>query len=544
LPGILSLLVGRTLCARYRVESVIGTGGMGAVCRAYDEKLERRVAVKVMTAVVKDDEEQERLRGRFYREARAAARLRHPHVVTVHDFGTDEALGIDFLVMEFLDGEDLAARLRRYGGPLPIPEAMEILRESAMGLAAGHRAGMVHRDVKPGNIYLVAEPGGWEVKLLDFGIALVAAADGEGESGGDTMTRFTVAGSPHTPRYASPEQLRGEARLTPASDVYSLALTGVEMLGGRYPDGLNADPDDRAAARAVKRLVAERSEVSMKLAAVLRRSLRLDPAARYPDAGALLEALAEAEAATTGPSSLTGLPGWTSLGASSVPPAAAPLADDGGTAFAPRPLQEPLPSAAWAPPPGPPPAASPAAAPPAAAPGAAPDTDEDVGSRPDDAARRRRLLIAGLFAAAALLIVFLILVLPRPDPTRPDGGLDPLPPVTDPFEPAPGGDEVAREEAERVTSQHGAEAGETLWVVVLASFDAPRLSRAREMVERLRERGYDVGLANNLVYPELRDGYVAVVAGPYGQGQAEAERLRLLPLASDAFVMRVTLRVP
>ncbi|HEX2092627.1 MAG TPA: serine/threonine-protein kinase, partial [Longimicrobiaceae bacterium] len=280
MSGILTLLMGRTLCDRYRIDSVIGAGGMGAVCRAYDAKLEREVAIKVMTAVVPDPGELERLRGRFYREARAAARLRHPNVVTVHDYGTDPSLGIDFLVMELLVGEDLAARMRRAGGPLPVVEALEILREAAMGLAAGHRVGLVHRDVKPGNLYLVAERVGWEVKILDFGIAQMDAP----EDG--TVTRLTVAAAPHTPRYASPEQLRGETALTPATDVYSLALTGVEMLVGRYPEGVNTDPTDRAAVRALKAVVTGPPELSIGAASVLRRALRIDPAARYPDAGA------------------------------------------------------------------------------------------------------------------------------------------------------------------------------------------------------------------------------------------------------------------
>ncbi|HEX2205053.1 MAG TPA: serine/threonine-protein kinase, partial [Longimicrobium sp.] len=350
MAGILSLLMGRELCGRYRVDSVIGTGGMGAVCRGYDVKLERRVAVKVMTAVVKDEEEQERLRGRFYREARAAARLRHPHVVTVHDFGTDEALGIDFLVMELLEGRDLAARLRQAGGPLPLGEAMEVLREGCMGLAAGHRAGLVHRDVKPGNVYLVEERGGWEVKLLDFGIALMNDFEG------DTVTRFTVAGAPHTPRYASPEQLAGGASLTPASDVYSLALTGLEMLGGEYPQGLNADPDPRAAARAVKRLVDRRPEVPLRLAAVLRRALRIDPAGRFADANELLEGLLEVDAIAA---TSAGRPAYTferEAAPTPPPPTAAASAatppDDRsvGTQFAPPPGPKPDPLSGLRPP--------------------------------------------------------------------------------------------------------------------------------------------------------------------------------------------------
>jgi serine/threonine protein kinase len=283
LSGLLSLLLGRSLSDRYRIDSVIATGRMGVVCRAFDLKRARHRAVRGPPAGAPDEEEAGRLRTRFHREARAAARLRHPNVVTVHDFGTDPAMGIDFLVMELLAGEDLAARMRRAGGRLAVEETVEILRECGMGLAAGHRAGMVHRDVKPGNIYLVAEPGGWEVKLLDYGITLFAS------DALDTVTR--QFGAPRTPRYASPEQLGGGTELSPASDVYSLALTGLEMLSGEHPAELNSTGDDMLAARTVRRLLQQRPEIPLRLVEVLRRSLRLDPARRFADAGAFLDAL-------------------------------------------------------------------------------------------------------------------------------------------------------------------------------------------------------------------------------------------------------------
>ena len=258
---------------------------MGAVCRAHDTRLEREVAVKVMTAVVTDADEQARLRERFYREARSAARLRHPNVVTVHDFGTDPALGIDFLVMELLAGEDLAARMRRAGGPLAPSEALEIAREAAMGLAAGHRAGLVHRDVKPGNLFLASDGGQRRVKVLDFGIAQVAASDAE------TVTRLTVFGAPHTPRYASPEQLRGAGALTPASDVYSLALTIVEALLGAYPDGLNTAEHGAASAAVLARLRQRNPGVPPQVTDALTRALAVDPGRRPADADAFLAAL-------------------------------------------------------------------------------------------------------------------------------------------------------------------------------------------------------------------------------------------------------------
>src|SRR5688500_4441955 len=227
--GIAGLLNGRTLCGRYRIDAVIGRGGMGAVYSATDERLGRSVAVKVIGIVAHEPQEHARLQARFQREARAAATLRHPNVVAVHDYGSDPELGRDFMVMELLQGEDLAVRLARTGPP-PVHIALAILRQAARGLAAGHRAGLVHRDVKPGNLFL--EPGDRigevQVKVLDFGIADITALDEE------TVTHLTVAGrSPFSPAYASPEQLRSETRVTPATDVFSLGAVGFHLLTGR-----------------------------------------------------------------------------------------------------------------------------------------------------------------------------------------------------------------------------------------------------------------------------------------------------------------------
>jgi len=544
--GILSLLLGRSLCDRYRVDSVIATGGMGAVCRAFDLKLERHVAVKVITAVAPDAAEAERLRQRFHREARAAARLRHPNVVTVHDFGTDPAVGIDFLVMEMLAGEDLAARMRRAAGPLAVEEAVEILREGGMGLAAGHRAAMVHRDVKPANIYLVAEPGGWEVKLLDFGIAQLRS-----DTGGDTAMRLTQFGAPHTPRYASPEQLAGGAGMGTASDVFSMALTGLEMLTGAYPEGLNTTGDDKAAARAVRRLLQQRPEVPLRLAAVIRRSLRLDPAMRFPHADAFLQELNDwdaspADAATGGYASI--LP----FGRSGAPAAPPPLPDtDEGTAYAPRPDRDE--GTAYAPPrafpgaaiPLPPPVVAPPQTPPGApGPSAPPASPDATADRPR---RRMRLRPAGW-----LLIVLLLVALgaaasllldrdPRPRARPPS----PTRVVLPPREPA-GGAQLARDEYQRVTSQGRYDRDDAAYIVVTGSYTPDQMDQARRMLSAARDQGFAAGLANSAVYPQLRDGYVVVAVGPYADrmgAQGAASAIRQL-VAADAFVKRVTIRRP
>ncbi|HET7230530.1 MAG TPA: serine/threonine-protein kinase [Longimicrobium sp.] len=550
MSGILALLLGRHLCDRYRVESVIATGGMGSVCRAHDVKLERDVAVKVITAVAPDADEAGRLRARFHREATAAARLRHPNVVTVHDFGTDPALGIDFLVMEMLAGEDLAARMRRAGGPLPVDEAVEIMREAGMGLASGHRAGLVHRDVKPANIYLVAEPGGWEVKVLDFGIAQVRAQDGS-----ETAARLTQFGVPHTPRYASPEQLAGGA-VTAASDVYSLALTGLEMLSGAYPEGLNTTADDREAARRVKRMVGARGDVPLRLAAVLRRALRVDAAARFADADAFLDALDEwTQAPPADPASAAGyasivpgaIPGPRPTAATPGRPAAA-LADDDRTMLA-------TPQAAigtmFAPPPMPPmvvpqyaPQAA-AGAQPAAVP--APAQPDDGTADPVKPRRRIRLRPAGWFLLLAIVLVAVMLAVQsgtiRPGAIRSG---EPNPELPVPRVTPPGGMSVGPDEFRRVTGGGEFHAGDRAFVVILASFTPEQVDDARSIRDNIRGQGYDVGVGNNEVYPELRDGYVVVVAGPYPtrtDAEAALPDLRRDGRA-DAFLKRVTIRKP
>jgi eukaryotic-like serine/threonine-protein kinase len=286
--GIAGLLTGRTLCGRYRIDAVIGRGGMGAVYRATDERLGRAVAVKVIGIVANDVAEHGRLKGRFLREAKAAAALHHPNVVSVHDFGCDDEVGLDFLVMELLHGEDLAVRVARTGPP-PVHVALAILRQAARGLAAGHRVGLVHRDVKPGNLFLETSdhPDEPHVRVLDFGIAQVSGEEG-------TMTHLTEYGrSPFSPAYASPEQMRGDDRLTPASDVFSLAAVGYFLLTGTRPF-TSTDPSrmEMEVADAVRLLPERAPELPPHVAATLVRALSLGAADRYADAAELADALA------------------------------------------------------------------------------------------------------------------------------------------------------------------------------------------------------------------------------------------------------------
>jgi serine/threonine protein kinase len=286
--GIESLLAGRTLMERYLIREVIGKGGMGVVYRARDGRLGRDVAVKVVTVAALDEAGHQRLRARFQREARAAARLHHPNVVAVHDFGTDAELGLDFLVMELLRGEDLAARLAR-DGPPPVGAALDLLCQAARGLAAGHRAGLVHRDVKPGNLFLERDDGSGDtrLKVLDFGIADITAAEEA------TVTHLTMDGrSPFSPAFASPEQLRGDSSISPSSDVFSLGAVAYQMFTGQRAftatDPRKAVIEVSAAAAALGDLA---SAAPAGARDIIRRCLAPHPGDRYPDAAAVAAAL-------------------------------------------------------------------------------------------------------------------------------------------------------------------------------------------------------------------------------------------------------------
>lgn len=215
----------------YEVVGALGAGGMGEVYRATDTRLDRTVAVKVLTAHVADSPEQ---RERFEREARAVAAINHPNICTLFDVGRERASSsgppMDFLVMEFLDGETVAQRLER--GPVPVAEALPIAVEIAEALDTAHRQGIVHRDLKPSNVMLT-ETG---VRLLDFGLAKQHEAGPPGPlTSAPTRTALTMEGSIlGTLHYMSPEQLDGKPA-DARSDVFSFGATLYEMVSGRRP---------------------------------------------------------------------------------------------------------------------------------------------------------------------------------------------------------------------------------------------------------------------------------------------------------------------
>src|SRR5512138_904973 len=219
--GAKDRLVGRVLGDRYRVLSRLGEGGMGTVYLCEHAVLERRFAVKVLRADLASDEE---LVDRFRNEAIAASRIGQENVVDVVDFGADED-GSLYYVMEALDGRSLGQVIRDEG-PLPVPRALDLLEQLCHALAAAHRRGVVHRDVKPDNVFLVRRAdGGERAKVIDFGISRVP---GPGE-------RLTRAGAIiGTPEYMAPEQASGAA-VDHRADVYAAGVLAFEMLTGELP---------------------------------------------------------------------------------------------------------------------------------------------------------------------------------------------------------------------------------------------------------------------------------------------------------------------
>lgn len=212
-------LLSTVVDGRYRVEEVLGEGGMGRVYRVTHEALGRPFAMKVLRSELAKDPD---LSARFIHEAKATAQVRHPHVVSITDFGETHS-GLPYFVMELLLGETLGKRLRREG-VLPQEEVAVILAEVGAGLLAAHAAGIVHRDLKPENIFLVPLGNRLSARIVDFGAAKVLGSSRATRAG-------IVFGTPH---YMSPEQAAGEP-VDARADIYSLGVVAYELLCGRVP---------------------------------------------------------------------------------------------------------------------------------------------------------------------------------------------------------------------------------------------------------------------------------------------------------------------
>jgi serine/threonine protein kinase len=260
------------LAGRYELGELLGRGGMGEVRAGRDRRLGRPVAVKVLAEHLASRPDARR---RFEREARAAASLVHPNVVTVFDCGEDAA--VPFLIMELLPGRTLADELTH--GPMPVTRVLALARDLLGALACAHDAGIVHRDVKPGNVLLTADGN---AKVADFGIARTL------EGADATITTELLA----TPQYVAPERLAGRSA-SPASDLYSVGIILYEAIAGRRPF-------DGRTPVALLQAVADGDHVALDqlcpgtprpLSLVVERALATDPAVRFPSARAMAGAL-------------------------------------------------------------------------------------------------------------------------------------------------------------------------------------------------------------------------------------------------------------
>jgi serine/threonine-protein kinase len=263
------------IAGRYRLEGRLGYGGMSTVHRAMDMRLERQVAVKLLAEHLADEQA---FVSRFQREAQAAARLVHPNIVQVFDSGQDEASGQYFIVMEYIEGSSGAEILRDQGW-MEVDEALAIIEQACEGLNYAHRHGVVHRDVKPGNLLRSLEG---EVKLADFGIAKATE-----------QSSITQVGSVlGTAAYLAPEQARGE-EAGPSADLYALGVVTYQLISGRLPyDATSltelALKQQQEEPATLDTLVAA---VGPELADAVAIALALDPRDRYQSAHEMRRAL-------------------------------------------------------------------------------------------------------------------------------------------------------------------------------------------------------------------------------------------------------------
>jgi len=254
-----------TRFGHYEIGSQLGSGGMGDVYRARDTRLDRTVAIKVVRGEFSE---------RFQREAKAVSALNHPHICTLHDVGSEG--GVHYLVMEFVEGETLAGRLRK--GALPREQAIRITREFAEALDAAHRKGIAHRDLKPGNVMLTKTG----VKLLDFGLAKFAAVAPPDAEAGATLSMAAPITARHailgTPQYMAPEQVEGRD-VDPRADIFAFGCVLYETLSGR-------PAFEGKSATTIMAAILEREPAPLETAGpqldwIIRRCLEKDPDARF-----------------------------------------------------------------------------------------------------------------------------------------------------------------------------------------------------------------------------------------------------------------------
>jgi serine/threonine-protein kinase len=274
---------GDVLAGKYRVDRVLGIGGMGVVVAATHLELHQTVALKfVLPSAMQNEGAVER----FLREARAAVKLKSEHVAKVLDVGRLET-GSPYMVMEFLEGMDLGAVIEQ-NGPLPVPVACDYVIQACEALAEAHSIGIVHRDVKPQNLFLTRAVGGSAlVKVLDFGISKFQ----QGTSGNQALTRTTsVMGSP---LYMSPEQMRSSKLVDPRSDIWALGVILYELLTARVPFEAETMPELclKVVGEPPQPIQHSRPDLPAHLVAVIDRCLQKDPNGRFANTGELASAL-------------------------------------------------------------------------------------------------------------------------------------------------------------------------------------------------------------------------------------------------------------
>jgi serine/threonine-protein kinase len=278
MSGGFEIREGVVLADRYRLLQLIGAGGMARVYRTMDEELEEEIALKIFLQIIYDEGE-EGLK-RFRQEMKLSRKLIHPNIVRIYEFGAWK--GARFITMELLKGVDLEAWVDNHGGALAADEVLRLMIQACAGLHAAHTAGVIHRDVKPSNFFIIDD--GKRLKLMDFGVAKVVG-------GGQTLSSQDARIG--TPRYMSPEQIQGGVEVGPPADLYALGAVMYEILTGR-----RVFEEDEL----VPLLLSHLSEpptplrrfaphVPVDIEAIVMRLLQKEPSRRFPDCNELRKAL-------------------------------------------------------------------------------------------------------------------------------------------------------------------------------------------------------------------------------------------------------------
>ncbi|MBX3214964.1 MAG: serine/threonine protein kinase [Labilithrix sp.] len=329
--GGLPIAAGDILLKKYRVERLIGQGGTGIVLSATHVQLEQRVAIKFLRRALASDE----LRTRFEREARAMGRIESDHVVLVLDAGALDD-GAPYMVMEYLDGRDLA-RVLEEDGPLPVEEVVDCMLQVCEALQQAHAAGIVHRDLKPANLFLTRreDDDAVHVKVVDFGISKILDKKLiDDESPHEVTTAFTMLGSP---RYMAPEQVRSSKDVDGRADLWSVGAVLFQLITGEHAFAAEGNVQASLAVLTAdpRRLRALAPHAPAGLEAVVSRCLTRDVDARFQSASELAEALRpfasdrarEALDEREGAKAVSCLPIALSAASTSTPPPRAPAPD-------------------------------------------------------------------------------------------------------------------------------------------------------------------------------------------------------------------------